>query len=61
MKERLEKKEEFENISVNLSKVNIAWLHKVNEKQDRKSLSNTLNYMLNNLRERRNMGMLYDA
>ena len=60
MKEGYEKKEEFEVVYVNISKANIAWINKVNEAQDRKSISNTLNFMINNLRERKNMGMIYD-
>ena len=54
-------KEVLESISVNLSKENIEWLQKVNEIQGRNSLSNTLNFMLTNLRERKNKGMIYDG
>ena len=54
------KKEKLEVITLNLSVENIEWLKKINEVQDRKSVSNTLNFMLNNLRERKNKGMIYD-
>ena len=52
-------KDILETIAVNLSKKNIEWLHKINEIQGRNSLSNTLNFMLTNLRERKNKGMIY--
>ena len=54
-------KDVLETIAVNLSKKNIEWLHKINEVQGRNSLSNTLNFMLTNLRERKNKGMIYDG
>lgn len=52
--------EKLETVAFNISKENINWLKKINEKMDRKSVSNTLNFMLNNLRERKNIGMKYD-
>lgn len=55
-----EVKEQFETITFNLSVKNIAWLKKVNNTLDRNSVSNTLNFILNNIRERKNKGMLYD-
>lgn len=51
--------EKLETITFNLSKENIEWLKRINEGLQRKSVSNTLNFMLNNLRERKNMGMIY--
>lgn len=53
-------KEVLKTIAVNLSKKNIEWLYKINEVQGRNSLSNTLNFMLTNLREHKNKGMIYD-
>ena len=55
-----EKDEKLETVAVNLSHKNIEWLKKINENMDRKSVSNTLNFILNNLRERKNMGMKYE-
>jgi hypothetical protein len=55
-----EKKDELVSITFNLSIENIAWLKKVNETLERKSVSNTLNFILNNIRERKNKGMIYE-
>lgn len=52
--------EKLVTTAFNLSNENIAWLKKINETLDRKSVSNTLNFILNNLRERKNIGMKYD-
>lgn len=52
-------KEQFETITFNLSVDNITWLKKIDEKMQRRSVSNTLNFILNNLRERKNVGMSY--
>jgi hypothetical protein len=52
-------KEEFETITFNLSVDNIKWLKLIDEKMQRRSVSNTLNFILNNLRERKNIGMNY--
>lgn len=45
-----EEQESLETVAFNLSKENITWLKKVNDLMQRKSVSNTLNYILNNLR-----------
>jgi len=54
------KEEKFEATSFNITAENLDWLRKVNDKLDRKSVSNTLNYILNNIRERKNKGIVYD-
>jgi len=51
--------EKLETITFNLSVENIEWLKRINEGLQRKSVSNTLNFMLNNLRNRKNIGMNY--
>ncbi len=53
--------EKLEATTVNISKKNLDWLKKINEEQGRNSISNTLNFMLTNLRERKNKGMIYDG
>lgn len=53
--------EKLEVTTVNISKKNLDWLKKINEDQGRNSISNTLNFMLTNLRERKNKGMIYDG
>ena len=55
-----EKDEKLETVAFNISNENIQWLKKVNELMQRKSVSNTLNFILNNLRERKNIGMKYE-
>ena len=52
--------EKLETVAFNISKENHNWLKSINDKMDRKSVSNTLNFLLNNLRERKNIGMKYD-
>lgn len=59
-KEQHEKKNKVVSVTFSLDPDNVAWLWKVNEDSGRKSVSNTLNFMLDNLRLRKNMGMKYD-
>ena len=51
--------EGMESRTFYLDKENVQWLERMNEKSGRKSVSNTLDFLLTNLRTRKNIGMHY--